>query len=70
MATEHSPAPADVAKTVLEAIRTRVGARDAALSAEIDRALLALDTLSLENTSLLSKVSAMADRTEREIQKR
>jgi adenylate cyclase len=69
MATEHSPAHADVAKTVLEAIRTRVGARDAALSAEIDRALLALDTLSLENTSLLSKVSAMTDRTEREIQK-
>jgi len=69
MATEHSPAPADVAKTVLEAIRRRIGARDTALSAEIDRALLALDTLSLENTSLLSKVSAMTDRTEREIQK-
>ena len=70
MATEHSEqTSADVTRGVLEAIRTRIGARDASLSAEIDRALLSLDTLSLENTSLASRVSAMTDRTEREIQK-
>ena len=69
MATEQSRTPSDVTKSVLEAIRTRIGARDATLSSEIDRALQALDALSLENTSLASRVSAMTDRTEREIQK-